>query len=105
MTKSPTWNWLRSAQIEATYPYQDEAGTLLFEVLRYRTPDGGKTFKQRRPDAEWRAFVEQCKADFRFDPVKDGPLKAARLMAERSSRWSEVWERFAEAPTLSEDAG
>jgi hypothetical protein len=57
-----------------------------------------EAFKQRRPDAEWRAFVEQCKADFRFDPVKDGPLKAARLMAERSSRWSEVWERFAEAP-------
>jgi hypothetical protein len=33
-----------------TYPYHDETGTLLFEVLRYRAPDGGKTFKQRRPD-------------------------------------------------------
>ena len=25
-------------------------------------------FKQRRSDAEWKAFCEQCKADFRFDP-------------------------------------
>ncbi len=48
--EAPTNGQPRRAQIEATYPYQDEAGTLLYEVLRYRTPDGGKTFKQRRPD-------------------------------------------------------
>jgi hypothetical protein len=26
-------------------------------------------FKQRRADAEWKAFCQQCKADFRFDPA------------------------------------
>jgi len=57
-----------------------------------------ETFKQRRSDAEWRAFCEQCRADFRFDPVKDGPLKAAKLLAQRGNPWSKVWERFAEAP-------
>ncbi|HKB98814.1 MAG TPA: BREX-1 system phosphatase PglZ type B [Terriglobales bacterium] len=55
-------------------------------------------FKQRRSDAEWKAFCEQCKADFRFDPVKDGSLKAAKLLAGRSNPWSKVWQRFAEAP-------
>lgn len=32
--------------VAATYPYRDEAGRLLFEVVRYRP----KGFKQRRPD-------------------------------------------------------
>ena len=57
-----------------------------------------EAFKQRRSDAEWKAFCQQCKADFRFDPVKDGPLKAAKLLAERGNHWSKVWQRFAEAP-------
>ena len=58
-----------------------------------------ETFQQRRSDAEWKAFCEQCKADFRFDPVKEGPLKAAQLLAERNNPWNKVWQRFAEAPT------
>ena len=57
-----------------------------------------EAFKQRRSDAEWKAFCEQCKADFRFDPVKEGPLKAAQLLADRGNPWSKVWQRFAEAP-------
>jgi hypothetical protein len=55
-------------------------------------------FKQRCSDAEWKAFCEQCKADFRFDPVKEGPLKAAQFLADRGNHWSKVWQRFAEAP-------
>jgi hypothetical protein len=57
-----------------------------------------EVFKQRRSDAEWKAFCEQCKADFRFNPVKEGPLKAAKLLADRGNPWSKVWQRFAEAP-------
>ena len=57
-----------------------------------------EAFKQRRSDAEWKAFCEQCRADFRFDPSKDGQLKAAKLLAERGNAWSKVWQRFAEAP-------
>src|SRR5271165_2832261 len=57
-----------------------------------------EAFKQSRSDAEWKAFCEQCKADFRFDPVKEGPLKAAKLLADRGNPWSKVWQRFAEAP-------
>jgi len=55
-------------------------------------------FRHHRSDAEWKAFCEQCKVDFRFDPAKEGPLKAAKLLADRDNRWSEVWQRFAEAP-------
>ena len=57
-----------------------------------------EAFKQRRSHAEWKAFCEQCKADFRFDPIKEGPLKAAQFLADRGNHWSKVWQRFAEAP-------
>src|ERR1035437_4471187 len=66
--------------------------------LLLRWLGGPEAFKQRRSDAEWKAFREQCKADFRFDPVKEGPLKAAQFLAERGNHWSNVWQRFAEAP-------
>ena len=55
-------------------------------------------FQQRRSATEWKAFCQQCKADFRFEPEKDGQLKAAKLLAERCTPWSKVWQRFAEAP-------
>lgn len=70
----------------------DAAGLLL------RWLGDSEMFKQRRSDAEWKAFCEQCKADFRFDPAQEGPLKAAKLLAERGTSWSKVWQRFAEAP-------
>lgn len=57
-----------------------------------------EAFKQRRSAAEWKAFCQQCKTEAGFDPVKDGPLKAAGLLAARGNHWSKVWKRFAEAP-------
>ncbi len=66
--------------------------------LLLRWVGDSEAFKQRRSDVEWKAFCEQCRADFRFDPVKDGQLNAAKLLAERSNSWSKVWQRFAEAP-------
>ena len=65
-------------------------------LLRWMSDPEG--FKKRNSDAEWKAFREQCKSDFRFDPVKDGPLKTAHLLADRGNSWSKVWQRFAEAP-------
>jgi hypothetical protein len=66
-------------------------------LLRWLGDPGA--FKQRRSDAEWKAFCEQCKTEFRFDPVTDGPLKAAKLLGDRDNSWANVWQRFAEAPT------
>jgi len=70
----------------------DAAGLLL------RWLSEPEAFKQRRSDAEWKAFCQQCKADFSLDPERDGPLKAAQLLADRGNHWSKVWQRFAEAP-------
>jgi hypothetical protein len=55
-------------------------------------------FKEGRKDPEWQAFCQQCKADYKLDPVKDGPLKAAQLLAGRQHQWSNVWQRYTESP-------
>lgn len=57
-----------------------------------------EAFKQRRSEVEWKAFCEQCRREYQFDPVKEGPLKAAKLLAGRSNPWVKAWQRFAEAP-------
>ena len=46
----------------------------------------------------WNGFVEICKSQFKFDPVSDGVIQAAYLLAEQAAPWNTVWERFAEAP-------
>jgi hypothetical protein len=38
--------------IIATYPYHDEAGRLLFEVVRFDASDANDRFRQRRPDGQ-----------------------------------------------------
>lgn len=57
-----------------------------------------EAFRKQRSEPELRAFSQQCKADFRFDPEKDGPLRAATLLTERANPWGKVWKRFTEAP-------
>ena len=51
-------------------------------------------------DARWSAFQDRCKADFRFDPEKDGELVAAQRLTGRKHDWAKVWERFEESPQL-----
>ena len=56
-------------------------------------------------DADWNngrrsAFRSRCKADFEFDPDKDGALAAAELLGRRDGPWGSVWERFCESPAL-----
>lgn len=65
-------------------------------LLRWLSDPEG--FRQRQSAAEWKAFCNQCKTDFSFDPVKDGALKAAQLLADRGNQWAKVWRRFAESP-------
>ena len=57
-----------------------------------------EAFQQSRSKPQWKAFCQQCKTEAGFDPVKDGPLKAAGLLASRQNHWRTVWQRFAEAP-------
>ena len=46
------------------------------------------------------AFKSRCKADFTFDPDKDGELVGAELLGKREGPWATVWERFTESPVL-----
>lgn len=55
-------------------------------------------FRASRDTAQWSAFVQQCKADFGFDPTTDGEVTAARKLGERDGAWDHAWRRFAEAP-------
>ena len=48
----------------------------------------------------WLAFKSRCKADFNFDPEKDGELVGAELLGKREGSWVTVWERFNESPAL-----
>jgi hypothetical protein len=47
--KSPTETSGTGRRVLATYPYHDESGTLLYEVVRYEPKD----FRQRKADGTW----------------------------------------------------
>jgi putative DNA primase/helicase len=57
---------------EARYPYSDENGGLLYEVVRYRKPDGTKTFVQVRPSGVERAGTT--------DPERSGSVPTGGLV-------------------------
>jgi hypothetical protein len=65
-------------------------------VLRWL--DDPQGYRARSDDARWMAFVQQCKADYRFDPTVDGEVSAARKLGARQGGWANVWNRFAETP-------
>ena len=48
----------------------------------------------------WAAFRSRCKAEFEFDPDKDGELVGAEHLGGREAAWETVWERFTESPVL-----
>ncbi len=59
-----------------------------------------QTIKEEWKGGRWTAFKSRCKADYRFDPDKDGELVGAELLGMREGTWPGVWERFAESPVL-----
>ncbi len=56
--------------------------------------------RSRWSDGRWRAFRSRSKAEFKFDPDKDGSLVAAESLGRRQGCWASVWERFAESPNV-----
>lgn len=46
----------------------------------------------------WPGFASLAKKQYRVDLVRDGALKAAQMLGDREGKWSEVWNRFADAP-------
>jgi hypothetical protein len=55
-------------------------------------------YRARTDAAQWTAFVQQCNADYGFDPTVDGEITAARKLGDRVGAWANVWKRFAETP-------
>lgn len=55
-------------------------------------------YRDRLDAAQWTAFVQQCKADYGFDPTLDGEVSAAHKLGDCKGGWAHVWERFAETP-------
>jgi hypothetical protein len=65
-------------------------------VLDWLDDPGGFSKRFQAPGLS--AFIQQCKADFGFDPMVDGEISAARKLAGRQGRWAQAWKRFAEQP-------
>jgi hypothetical protein len=64
-------------------------------------PDGTR----RRWDAtKWSAFCSRCKADYGFDPIKDGETAGGEKLGlckqDRDPAWEVVWARFNDAPSV-----
>lgn len=57
-------------------------------------------FRSRLDVAQWTTFVQQCRANFNFNPALDGEVTAARRLGERKGSWANVWKRYAETPGL-----
>lgn len=47
----------------------------------------------------WDVFVKRCKADFGIDPIADGVLVAADLLAKASGKWAAVSELYRDSYT------
>ena len=68
------------AQIVATYDYVDEAGKMIFQVVRMEVPgrpDIPKTFRQRRPDPDARDGWNWKRGDVRQVPYRLPEVKNA----------------------------
>ncbi|MBW1970943.1 MAG: BREX-1 system phosphatase PglZ type B, partial [Deltaproteobacteria bacterium] len=50
---------------------------------------------------KWAAFVSRCKAEYGFDPDKDGVIVAGEKLGLREDEaWKNLWKRFEESPLL-----
>ncbi|BCU82861.1 hypothetical protein JIR001_26440 [Polycladomyces abyssicola] len=89
---------LRGRRLEA----EDFDQLLLSDVVRdlLRWMSDPKKEKERMGSERWEAFRNQCRAQFDFDPEKDGELTAGEQLGLGEGPWKEVWERFEEAPHL-----
>lgn len=60
--------------------------------------DDPRGHRKRLDSAHWTIFVQQCKADFAFNPEADGEVTGARNLASRQGKWANVWDVFASTP-------
>ena len=68
--------------VEEVYDYRDADDSLIYQAIRYRKHDGGKTFRQRRPDGQG-GFA------YNLDGVSPLPFRLPELLAADPSQT--VW--------------
>jgi len=57
--------------------------------------------REKWDDNKWVAFISRCKAEYGFDPEKDGEIVAGEKFGLREDEvWKNLWRRFAESPLL-----
>ena len=60
--------------------------------------DQGDSFRNRRSENEWKAFVEICLSQLAFNPQDEGILAGSIRLANHEGPWRAVWDRYREAP-------
>ena len=57
--------------------------------------------REKWDDNKWAAFISRCKAEYGFDPEKDGAIVAGEKLGFREDEvWGNLWRRFEESPLL-----
>ncbi|HDM75049.1 MAG TPA: BREX-1 system phosphatase PglZ type B [Deltaproteobacteria bacterium] len=57
--------------------------------------------REKWDDNKWAAFISRCKAEYGFDPEKDGEIVAGEKLGLRDDEvWENLWRRFEESPLL-----
>lgn len=57
--------------------------------------------KEQWDGNKWSAFVSRCKAEYGFDPERDGVIVAGEKLGMREAEaWKNLWRRFEESPLL-----
>ena len=60
-----------------------------------------KGIQQQWDGNKWAAFISRCKAEYGFDPEKDGEIIAGEKLGMRENDvWKNLWRRFEESPLL-----
>ena len=57
--------------------------------------------REKWDDNKWVAFISRCKAEYGFDPEKDGEIVAGENLGMREDDvWKDLWRRYEESPAL-----
>ena len=56
------------------------------------------SFKNKKTDEEWSAFIEICISKFNLNPEQDTIYTAAEKIIWKESQWEPIWDRFCESP-------
>jgi hypothetical protein len=87
---------VRKQLLDADYLFELVNEDPVWSLLNWL--DDPQGYRARAGETRWAAFVQQCRADYDFDPTLDGEVSAARRLGSREGAWEQVWKRFAETP-------